>query len=78
MRPSRRGRPEDDVQLPRKYTNRLPIAESKKADLISLCVSHVIPEDYHGFYKHLPSSGTAKDILPEPYQENEDLGSDFN
>ena len=78
MRPSRRGRPGDDVQLPRKYTNRLPITESKKADLIPLCLSNVIPEDCHDFYKDLPSSGTAKDKLPEPDQEDEDFDSDFH
>ena len=82
VRAPRRGRPGSDTtsaaQLPRKYTERLPITDRKKEDLLSLCKSNVIPEDCHAFYKDLPSNTKVKDKLPEPDQDEEDEDSDLD
>lgn len=53
-------------QMPRRYTQKLPISKAKKKDLVSLCQSGAIPNEYHEFYKTLPSSKDTRDRLPQP------------
>ena len=45
---------------------------AKKADLLSLCKSGVIPPMYHAYYENLPAGKSVKDILPEPDVTEED------
>jgi hypothetical protein len=52
--------------LKQAYNQRISVSEAKKADLIKLCISGVIPRLYHSFYSDLPTSNTVKDILPQP------------
>ena len=63
-------------EIPFKYKDRLPISESKKKDLLSLCDELVIPEEYHPFYARLPSESKV-DKLPEPDAFEEECDSDF-
>lgn len=65
---SRRGHPskESMCEPPKKYPGRIPISVAKKNDLISLCKSGVIPEDYHTFYENIPSASKTNDHLPLP------------
>lgn len=37
------------------YKNKLTISSLKKNDLLKLCRLGVIPEEYHGWYRELPS-----------------------
>ncbi|KAK7486497.1 hypothetical protein BaRGS_00022298 [Batillaria attramentaria] len=62
--------------IPHLYGHKLPISEAKKADLLYLCSSGVIPEEYHGFYKSLPASSAAMDRLPQPDISEQDNDSD--
>ena len=50
-----------EVQVPRKYQKKILISSAKKKDLIQLCKSGVIPNEYHEYYKSLPSSASSKD-----------------
>lgn len=65
--------------LPMKYQSKLPISAEKKKDLIQLCKNGVIPQEFHEYYKSLPSSNSKKDQLPEPdviEESNSDLDFD--
>jgi hypothetical protein len=44
------------------YKAMLPIAALKKADLLSLCKSGVIPSEQHLFFKNLPSLKQVSNI----------------
>jgi len=48
------------------YSKKLLISASKKADLVKLCTSGIIPSKYHDFYSSIPASSTVKDCLPQP------------
>lgn len=54
------------------YTERIPISQAKKRDLLKLCRDNQIPKYYHSFYENLPDSETVRDRLPEPDAEDED------
>jgi len=62
--------------LPGKYTCRLPISTAKKADLLSLCKSGIIPSDCANFYEAIPVSKSCKDRLAEPDIEEDECYSD--
>jgi len=69
---SRRGRP--SVMLSNvvpAYTQRLPISALKKADLLALLKSKIIPVEHASFYTKLPSSAKARDFLPEPHRDED-------
>jgi len=65
-----------NVELPLKYDNRLPISTAKKADLLSLCKTSIIPADCMHFYECLPTCKTKKDRLPEPDIQEVEIDSD--
>lgn len=69
-----KGRPQNLSNFipSRAYTKPRPITITKKADLLKLCKSKVIPEDFHLYYKSLPTSKDAKDLVPEPAEEDSD------
>ena len=56
-----------------KHETKLSISDAKKADLLSLCKTGVIPPIYHTFYEHLPSGKSVKDTLPQPDVTEEDV-----
>lgn len=63
--------------LPRKYSSKRPISEAKKNDLISLCNTGIIREEYHHYYKNLPCVKDKIDNLPDPdanetYQDSDE------
>ena len=61
-----RGRPTVPHNLDFAYQEKLQISDLKKNDLIKLCNSLAIPEEFHGWYMALPSSRRVKDQLPAP------------
>lgn len=73
-----KGRPMNlnNLNLSRAYNKPRPITTAKKADLLKLCKSGVIPEDFHHYYKSLPTSKDAKDLVPEPAAEDTDQEDD--
>lgn len=48
---------------------------SKKNSLLKLC-KKPIPAEYHGWYKFLPTSACAKDVLPGSNPEVDDTDGD--
>ena len=54
----RKGR---EVSLESLYSARILISAAKRADLINLCDTHVIPELFHSYYRGLPSKTTESD-----------------
>ncbi|MES9881874.1 MAG: hypothetical protein ABW185_13430 [Sedimenticola sp.] len=50
--------------IPGRYTGKQPITLAKKNDLMSLCVSQIIPEEHHTYYANLETSSNAKDKIP--------------
>ena len=55
------------------YTSRLPISNSKKNDLMTLCTNGTIPSHYHTFYSDLPTHTDIEDRIPVPDEdESED------
>lgn len=70
-----KGRPQAlPKQLKKLYKDNLPISVKKKNDLLKLCKSLAIPEEFHLWYKSLPTSTTVKDATLEPSVE--DSGTD--
>ena len=55
----------------------LSISSAKKKDLINLCEDGIIPAELHAWFKALPTSSRAHDLLPEPTQDD-DLEDDDN
>ena len=53
-------------QLKKLYKNILPVSIKKKNDLLRLCKSSAIPEEFHLWYKSIPTSSTIKDVTQEP------------
>lgn len=53
-------------QLAKLYKSQLPISSQKKKDLLNLCRTGAIPQEFHGWYKQLPISAEAMDLVPEP------------
>ena len=47
------------------YTNKLPVSQAKKADLMSLCASGIIPSEFHKYYADLPSNKTSRDTVDD-------------
>ena len=72
-----KGRP---LQWPSKlsslYKSKLCISEKKKNDLLSLCNSGLIPEEFHAYYKALPSSRGLKDKIPVPDENESEIDTD--
>lgn len=56
-----------DTQLPRLYSDHLPVTKSKYEDLQYLCNSGLIPKPYHNFYSQL-----TYDSINNSTQEEED------
>nr|KAG5693073.1 hypothetical protein BaRGS_010632 [Batillaria attramentaria] len=74
---SARRRQPDLAQIIRpRYTEKLPVSEAKKRDLVSLCRSGEIPEDHHPFYENLPTAISKVDRLEEPDVEDVDSGEE--
>lgn len=69
-----KGRPRLVTELPKMYSNPLPISDLKKRDLLKLCRTGVIPDEFHGWYRDLPTSEEVTDCVPQP--ATEDTGSD--
>ena len=61
--------------LSRRYTGRLPISATKKANLLDLCRLNIVPAKHNHFYQAIPSSSTAPDCLPQP-DITEDVDTD--
>lgn len=47
------------------YKKPIPIPQVKKEDLLKLCRTGVIPEEFHGWYASLPSAGKTKKRAPD-------------
>ena len=71
----RRQPPLSQIIKPR-YTEKLPISEAKKRDLMSLCQPGVIPEDHHPFYTNLPTMSSQVDRLEELDVQDCDSGEE--
>ena len=71
---SLRGRKKiiENIKLASLYKTKLQISMVKKADLLSLCKSGIIPPMYHAYYENLPVGKSVKDTLPEPDVTEED------
>ncbi|KAK7094532.1 hypothetical protein V1264_006082 [Littorina saxatilis] len=73
---SKRGRAAPVHTIPYLYSQKLPISEAKKTDLLYLCSSGVIPEEHHSFYTSLIVSPAAMDRLPQPDINEQDNDSE--
>ncbi len=58
------------------YSRQLHVTETKKKDLLSLCVAGAIPSEFHAFYENLPSS-VGRDALPCPNGSDSDCDSEW-
>lgn len=70
-----RGRPQIEIpSLKSLYNSKIPISTAKKKDLMNLCRTEVIPEEYHGWYRELPATDANKDYVPETdcYSESDE------
>jgi len=67
-----------DGQMPQLYEGKLPISSAKKNDLISLCKTAVIPEEFHSYYENMLCDKDSTDCLPVPdVSEETDIDSDY-
>lgn len=60
------------------YSRKLPISSSKKADLLSLCSSGIIPQEFHQYYRKIPASKKAEDKIPMPDADESDSDTDYD
>lgn len=70
----KRGRPvQVSIRESMKRLYKVPVAISKEKykDLMDLCKSKVIPDEYHPFYKNLKSAMNVADALDEPDVEED-------
>ena len=51
--------------MKKKYNKKIPISSAKKKDLIDLCKSGVIPEEFWPFYERLETDQNITDRLQE-------------
>ena len=59
--PSIRGRPSTQLShIKQLYSSKRPISKEKKANLLFLCTSRILPSEHRAFYENLASSGNAK------------------
>lgn len=67
-----------DLKILKAYAKVRPITDKKKKDLLNLCKGEnpPIPEEFHRYYKSLPTSIDLKDTIPEPSFEDSDLESE--
>ncbi|CAC5358594.1 POL5 [Mytilus coruscus] len=73
---TRKGRPVNVMEIPKRYTVKQTVSAAKKKDLLNLCKTGVIPSEYHSFYKGLPSDNKTPDILPDPDFEEDEIDSE--
>jgi hypothetical protein len=59
----------DDLKKLALYKTQISITKQKKNDLLDLCRKGVIPEIFHPWYESLPTSDTAKEVLPIDNEE---------
>ncbi|MEW8548265.1 MAG: hypothetical protein AB2693_32575, partial [Candidatus Thiodiazotropha sp.] len=76
LKSGRSGKSSVKGDIPFCYQSKLPISRQKKADLISLCKSNIIPEEFHGYYELLPTSNSREDRIPDPDILESDYDSD--
>lgn len=60
------------IVLNTKYTAKRAISIEKKADLVSLCISLVVPPTHLPFYNSLTTNQKLKDHLPDTLEDDED------
>jgi hypothetical protein len=58
------------------YEGKLPITSAKKTDLVKLCEKNIIPEDFHSYYKSLPTTLRGKDRVPLPASDESEQDTD--
>jgi hypothetical protein len=68
--------PSAEDPLSKLYKSKLPISSAKKKDLIALCKKGIIPSEFHDYYKSLPTSQSATELLAEPDIEESDVDTD--
>jgi len=56
--------PQEDSDLTMCYQTKLPISETKKKDLLTLCNKEIIPEEFVNYFQALPVSTKQKDYVP--------------
>jgi len=61
--PKRRTARNPEPQL--SYKSQLPIGQAKKNDLLKLCRSKAIPDEYHYWYQSLPGGAATNDRTME-------------
>ena len=64
--------------MPNLYSQKLPVSEAKKRDLLNLCREGVIPTEYHAYFKDIPSSKNMRDFLPYPDALETDIDSEVD
>jgi len=60
-----RCKPQTDILLTNCFQAKLPISVAKKNDLLSLCRSKIIPEEFHSYYDSLDTNKALKDKLDD-------------
>lgn len=70
----RKGRPINfkRMKIGKAYTKLRSISVQKHQDLLKLCKTEVIPEDFHWYYKSLPTTTNVTETIPEPAADDSD------
>uniref|UniRef100_A0A6P7G7I4 Uncharacterized protein LOC114338671 n=1 Tax=Diabrotica virgifera virgifera TaxID=50390 RepID=A0A6P7G7I4_DIAVI len=63
----------EEITLQNLYSKIIPITGKKKNSLLQLCRKGDIPEEFHGWYKSLPTSKSAVDEVPSSTNSDEDI-----
>ena len=59
-----------------RYSKKIPISKNKKNDLLSLCKSGLIPQEFHSFYEQLPCTENKSDCIPMPVLSDSEFDND--
>ncbi|VDI81634.1 Hypothetical predicted protein [Mytilus galloprovincialis] len=73
---TRKGRPVNVMEIPKRFTAKQTVSAAKKKDLLNLCKTGVIPREYNSLYKGLQSDNKTPNILPDPDFEEDEIDSE--
>ncbi|VDH99746.1 Hypothetical predicted protein [Mytilus galloprovincialis] len=72
---TRKGRPVNVMEIPKRFTAKQTVSAAKNKDLRS-CKTGVIPREYNSLYKGLQSDNKTPNILPDPDFEEDEIDSE--
>lgn len=62
------------LEIDRLYSKSIAVSDLKKQNLMTLCRTQAIPQEFHSWHESILSDGTKRDTAPEPSLLSDGLG----